>query len=249
MPVYKGTTEIASGKLYKATTNIENGYKGTDSFYINETTLTINFTDNTGSNATLSSAAQITLTGVPGAAFSTINRTVTRVNNATSTEGPSNAISSVTVNEAGDTGNNVTSTITGSGNVSRNIAISGTFPNQDTTVTLTVAATVNQLLSRNVTRQSGNPLSSLSSNGGSIIFQGNWAGGDNGSMSLGGSVDQYGSLSTTVTISSGTGAAHTTWNLSWSSGSGSMTSASLTLSVAENSTYRSGTYSEVRNSF
>ncbi len=249
MPVYKGTTEIASGKLYKATTNIENGYKGTDSFYINETTLTINFTDNTGSNATLNSAAQVTLTGVPGTAFSTFNRTVTRVDNSTSTEGPSNAISSVTVNEAGDTGNNVTSTITGSGNVSRNIAISGTFPNQNTTVTLTVAATVNQLLSRNVTRQSGNPLSNLSSNGGSIIFQGNWAGGDNGSMSLGGSVDQYGSLSTNVTISSGTGASGTTWNLSWSSGSGSMTSASLTLSVGENSTYRSGTYSEVRNSF
>ena len=249
MPVYKGTTEITSGKLYKATTNIENGYKGTDSFYINETTLTINFTDNTGSNATLSSAAQITLTGVPGTAFSTINRTVTRVDNSTSTEGPSNAISSVTVNEAGDTGNNVTSTITGSGNVSRNIAISGTFPNQNTTVTLTVAATVNQLTSRNVTRQSGNPLSSLSSNGGSIIFQGSWAGGDNGSVSLGGTVDQYGSLSTTVTILSGTGASGTSWSLYWSSGNGSMTSASLTLSVAESSTHRSGTYSEVRNSF
>ena len=27
MPVYKGTTEITSGKLYKGATNIENGYK------------------------------------------------------------------------------------------------------------------------------------------------------------------------------------------------------------------------------
>ena len=244
MPIYKGTTEIASGKLYKATTNIENGYKGTDSFYINETTLTINFTDNTGSNATLNSAAQVILTGVPGTTFSTFNRTVTRVNNSTSTEGPSNAISSVTVNETGDTGNNVTSTVTGSGNVSRNIAISGTIPNQNTTVTLTVAATVNQLLSRNVTRTSGNPLSNLGPNGGSIIFQGGWAGGDTGSMSLGGSVDSAGSLSTTVTGGNTSGS---NWNLSWSSGNGSMESASLTLSVGESSTYRSGTYSESRN--
>jgi hypothetical protein len=244
MPIYKGTTEIASGKLYKATTNIENGYKGTDSFYINETTLTINFTDNTGSNATLNSAAQVILTGVPGTTFSTFNRTVTRVNNSTSTEGPSNAISSVTVNETGDTGNNVTSTVTGSGNVSRNIAISGTIPNQNTTVTLTVAATVNQLLSRNVTRTSGNPLSNLGPNGGSIIFQGGWAGGDTGSMSLGGSVDSAGSLSTTVTGGNTSGS---NWFLSWSSGNGSMESASLTLSVGESSTYRSGTYSESRN--
>ena len=44
MPIYKGTTEIASGKLYKATTNIENGYKGTDSFYVNQVTISfLNF--------------------------------------------------------------------------------------------------------------------------------------------------------------------------------------------------------------
>jgi len=46
MPVYKGTTEIASGKLYKASANIENGYKGTNSFYINETQ--ISFSDYPG---------------------------------------------------------------------------------------------------------------------------------------------------------------------------------------------------------
>ncbi len=44
MPIYKGNTEIASGKLYKAAVNIENGYKGTDSFYINEVTISfLNF--------------------------------------------------------------------------------------------------------------------------------------------------------------------------------------------------------------
>ena len=36
MPIYKGTNEVTSGNLYKATTEIENGYKGTNSFYENK---------------------------------------------------------------------------------------------------------------------------------------------------------------------------------------------------------------------
>ena len=35
MPLYKGSTEIAGGKLYKATTNIEVGYKQTAEFFRN----------------------------------------------------------------------------------------------------------------------------------------------------------------------------------------------------------------------
>jgi len=35
MPLYKGTTEIAGGKLYKGTTEIENVYKGTTQIYQN----------------------------------------------------------------------------------------------------------------------------------------------------------------------------------------------------------------------
>lgn len=57
MPIYKGTTEIASGKLYKATTNIENGYKGTNSYYINE--VTISFLNFPG-------VADYNITGAPG---------------------------------------------------------------------------------------------------------------------------------------------------------------------------------------
>jgi len=59
MPVYKGTTEIASGKLYKAATNIENGYKGTNSFYVNE--ITINLTAPSGWVL-----SQNSITGAPG---------------------------------------------------------------------------------------------------------------------------------------------------------------------------------------
>lgn len=69
MPVYKGTTEITSGKLYKATTNIENGYKGTNSFYVNETTVSLT----APSGWTLSASS---FTGVPGTQSS--NFTLTR---------------------------------------------------------------------------------------------------------------------------------------------------------------------------
>ena len=44
MPIYKGSTEVASGNLRKGSTNIENGYKGTNSFYVNEITISfLNF--------------------------------------------------------------------------------------------------------------------------------------------------------------------------------------------------------------
>ena len=57
MPLYKGNTEIASGKLYKAAANIENGYKGTDSFYINK--VTISFLNFPG-------VSDYSITGAPG---------------------------------------------------------------------------------------------------------------------------------------------------------------------------------------
>ena len=69
MPVYKGTTEIASGKLYKAAANIENGYKGTDQFYVNEITVTL--TAPTGWVL-----SQSYITGLPGAGSG--NFTLTR---------------------------------------------------------------------------------------------------------------------------------------------------------------------------
>jgi len=40
MPIYKGSTEVTSGNLYKGSTKIENGYKGSDSFYVNELAIT-----------------------------------------------------------------------------------------------------------------------------------------------------------------------------------------------------------------
>ena len=44
MPIYKGNTEVASGNLYKGTTEIQDGYKGTNSFYVNEVSISwLNF--------------------------------------------------------------------------------------------------------------------------------------------------------------------------------------------------------------
>lgn len=43
MPIYKGVSEIASGNFYKGSTNIENGYKENNSFYVNTLTFALDF--------------------------------------------------------------------------------------------------------------------------------------------------------------------------------------------------------------
>lgn len=61
MPVYKGTTEITSGKLYKGASNIENGYKQTASFYVNAIAATVNSTTNSRNNTDVT--IRLTFTG------------------------------------------------------------------------------------------------------------------------------------------------------------------------------------------
>ena len=63
MPLYKGTTEIASGNLYKSDTSIENGYKETNQFYINETQISFIDYPNITPNPKI-------FTGVPGESVS-----------------------------------------------------------------------------------------------------------------------------------------------------------------------------------
>ena len=66
MPIYKGTNEVTSGNLYKATTEIENAYKGTNVVYVNETTQS--FAVPAGQSLTYTTPA--TITGSPGSAVS-----------------------------------------------------------------------------------------------------------------------------------------------------------------------------------
>jgi len=39
MPIYKGTNEVTSGNLYKGSTEIQDGYKATNPFYVNSTVI------------------------------------------------------------------------------------------------------------------------------------------------------------------------------------------------------------------
>ena len=80
MPVYKGTNEVTSGNLRKGSTEIQNGYKATNPFFVNETTLTIAFVDNTSANVNLSSAASVSFTGTPGDTWSSFTRNLIRAN-------------------------------------------------------------------------------------------------------------------------------------------------------------------------
>ena len=66
MPIYKGSNEVTSGNLYKGSTNIEEGYKSTNQFYVN----TLAVTNISPSSFSLSNASQntpITITGGEGA--------------------------------------------------------------------------------------------------------------------------------------------------------------------------------------
>jgi hypothetical protein len=138
MPIYKGTNEVTSGNLYKGSTEIQDGYKATDSFYVNETTLTIVFVDNTGSTANLNSSASISLVGVPGASFTQQQRFVTAASGY--------ALNSVGCAESGDIGNNVTCSVSGG-----TININGTYPATSVTVTLTITAATTALIVRPMT--------------------------------------------------------------------------------------------------
>ena len=53
MPIYKGSNEVTSGNLYKGSTNIEEGYKSTNPFYVN--TLAVTNISFNGSNLSNSS--------------------------------------------------------------------------------------------------------------------------------------------------------------------------------------------------
>ena len=138
MPIYKGSTEVTSGNLYKGSTEIQDGYKANDSFYVNQTTLTIAFVDNTGSTANLNSSASISLVGIPGTSFAQQQRFVTAASGYN--------LNSVGCAESGDTGNNVTCSVSGG-----TISINGTYPTTSVTVTLTITAATTALIVRPMT--------------------------------------------------------------------------------------------------
>ena len=132
MPLYKGSSEVTSGNLHKGSTEIENGYKGSDSFYLNETT--VSWALPTGGGFTYSTPSPQSSTGSPGSAFTSTTFTITAGSNAltgtaTITGLPTGLTSSQSYNN------------TGPGNI-LTITIAGTFP---TTSYLNTALTVSGL--------------------------------------------------------------------------------------------------------
>jgi len=131
MPIYKGSTEVTSGNLYKGSTNIENAYKETDQFYVNTNAIIIDFVDAI-SGASMSTT-QFSSSGTPGSSFTPFTRLITVDAGRTWASG-----STVTVAKSGDTGNNVTAYIVGGGSTAATLHVNGTHPTASTTVTLTV---------------------------------------------------------------------------------------------------------------
>ena len=72
MPIYKGTNEITSGNFYKGSTNIENGYKQTDSFFVNLVTIQFSSISGQGFTYTLPTSR----TGDPGSLYPSTTFTI-----------------------------------------------------------------------------------------------------------------------------------------------------------------------------
>jgi len=133
MPIYKGANEVASGNLYKGSTEIQDGYKETDPFYVNETT--VSFATPTGQGFSYTVPSPQSSTGVPGTTFPTTTFTIT---------GGSQAISGTAVvsglpSTLAVTGQSYSGS--GPGNV-LTITIGGTFP---TSSSLNTALTISGL--------------------------------------------------------------------------------------------------------
>ena len=185
MPIYKGSTEVTSGNLHKGSTEVQDGYKAADSFYVNETTLTIVFIDNTATGA-IFSGSTIIRTGVPGSSWNQAG--ASRVDR-TSTAYRLSAISSSTAN---DSGNNVTITNSGSTYFPAlgEFYLSGTIPTTSKTVTITINASTVALTAR-VVNFGGPSTPSPSTPASWVGFPGiSWTGGDNATLQMtGGTTD------------------------------------------------------------
>ena len=177
MPVYKGSAEVTSGNLHKGSTEVENGYKGADVFYLNETT--VSWATPVVSGLTISTPSPQSSSGSPGATFTTTTFNIssatanTRLSGTATVSGLPSGLTSSQVYNNTNPGNTLTITIT------------GTFP---ATSYLNVVLSISGINSQLYT------LPNLSFTGPTSITRGNnitgfafnWTGGGKGILYYGG---------------------------------------------------------------
>ena len=162
MPIYKGTNEVTSGNLYKGSTEIQDGYKATNPFYVNQTTQS--FAVPTSSGFTFNTPANIV--GVPGQAISNTSFTGT-ISSGASTKWVTGT-GSVSGLPAG-----LTATVSypnQSYNTTVTVTISGTYPTtNNSNIALTISGlTINTAVTFNYTLQSTGSASTSASNAGLV---------------------------------------------------------------------------------
>ena len=216
-------------------------YLGDNRVWVNEVTITFLFIDSTGSNVNFNGNLTQTVVGVPGTTFSSFSRTVTRVDDSGGGEGPSTKLNGATCTETGDVDNVITCAVTGSGNVSRTITVSGTIPSNASTIMLDISADTTTLLSRNC---SASPLSIVSPTGDTPIFTvgPQFSGGGNYSAVAFGTTDDAADRNViTYTFNGGitSGASGVVFGGNGDSGAGSYESFTVGYNVGENDSYRS----------
>ncbi len=180
MPIYKGSNEVTSGNLKKGSTNIENGYKATNPFYTNQTTITFsNFTVNVA-GATIAPAIS-SVTGIPGASWSTTFAVTAPSGKGVGGTGGTYGTTSYswTPNTA------IVPSIGGSTGRGTNVmtySLSGTFPSQSSTLSVGV----NNIVIYNPANLSFTGPGSSNAPSNITGFAFNWTGSGRGIISYGG---------------------------------------------------------------
>lgn len=182
MPVYKGNNEVASGNLYKGSTEIQDGYKATNSFYVNEITVTL--PSSVTANGITWSVSTTSFTGAPGSTSSSFTLTASAggsLNRISGNASVSMNISGVVTQFSESTSN------TGGLNNSSTITCSFIFPTNGGSATLSVVGMTKTtyLGSLNLTNNTANNSYFASCNNTSAGICGNPAYGWTGNMGTG----------------------------------------------------------------
>lgn len=193
MPIYKGTNEVTSGKLTKGATEIENGYKGTNSFYVN--LITIEFTAISGQGLTYTLPAS--QTGNAGDAYPSTTFTIAGTSGQRLNTGSFAMTNLPATLSANVTGGTNTSTLT--------VTISGTFPASGVSPITSVVSGINIITDYNthwliVGGGAGAGSGYVASGGGGGGVKTSWGSVNGGGQAMGSQMTLTPNTSYTVTV-------------------------------------------------
>jgi hypothetical protein len=165
MPIYKGTNEDTSGNLYKGSTEIQDGYKATNPFYVNEITVLLT----APAGWTLSASS---FTGVPGTSSGSF--TLSRGGQGSLTRQTGTAASTTITGTNGLSFVDGNPTVGGGLNNSYSIPVSFTFPSANVSSVMSITGVTSTTYIGHITLTGTNKTGGTASGCGNVNGQVNW---------------------------------------------------------------------------